>query len=149
MAQGSQEESSWSGQGAGTHRGSFLEHVRERVPDLDPEEAAEAVFCVLSQRLSSGTVQRLYGELPPDVREIFRHCERHSHAAAPDSRDDFYLAIAEHLLIEPEIVRLVIHGVFGALHSQITEAQSRRVAAELPASVEGTWVAARHDVPAH
>ncbi|HYX90914.1 MAG TPA: DUF2267 domain-containing protein [Myxococcaceae bacterium] len=149
MAQGFQEEASWSGLGVGTDKQSFLHHISERLPDLDPEEAAEAVFCVLSQRLSRGTVQRLQDQLPPDVRKMFSHCERHSHRPSSGvDRNDFYLAIAEHLLVDPEDVRLIIHGVFSGLHSQITEAESRRIASELPDAIASTWLTARHAVPA-
>lgn len=149
MGQSFEGAQSWSGSGVGTDKRSFLGRISDRMPELDAEEAAEAVFCVLSQRLSSGTVQRLLEQLPPDVREIFRHCERHSHAPARGrKRDDLYLAIAEHLLVQPEDVRLILHTVFGAIHSQITEKQSERIASELPDTISSTWLSSRHGVRA-
>lgn len=148
MAQGFPEQESWSGLGVGTDKHSFLSHISGRMPELDAEEAAEAVFCVLSQRLSSGTVQRLLEQLPPDIREIFRHCERHSHAPSRGRRQDFHLALAEHLIVDPEDVRLILHTVFRAMHSQITEKESQRIASELPDSIASTWLTARHAVPA-
>lgn len=151
MAEGMQEEMSWSGLGVGTDKESFLEKVRERlVPDIDPAEAAEAVFCVLTERLSGGTVNRLLEQLPPDVRELMSRCPRKKlqDDAKKLSRDDFYMAVAEHLLVDPEDVRRILHAVFGALHSQTTEKESERIASELPNDVSYTWVAARHDVPA-
>jgi uncharacterized protein (DUF2267 family) len=149
MAQSFQEAESWSGLGVGTDKRSFLGHIRDRMPELDAEEAAEAVFCILSQRLSSGTVGRLLDQLPPDVRAIFRHCERHSHAPSRGrNREDFYLAIAEHLLVDVEDVRLILHTVFGAIHSQITERESERITRELPDAIRSTWLSSRHRVRA-
>jgi uncharacterized protein (DUF2267 family) len=140
---------SWSGLGVGTDRESFLEKVHERVPELDAAEAAEGVFCVLSERISGGTVQRLFDQLPPDVRDLFNRCNRRKQAKAkPGNRDDFYLSVAEHLMVDPEQVRRILFGVFGALHSQITEAESDRVASELPDSIASTWLSSRHGVPA-
>ena len=149
MAHGFQETQSWSGFGVGTDKRSFLGHISGRMPELDAEETAEAVFCVLSQRLSSGTVQRLLEQLPTDIREIFRHCERHSHAPSRGrKRDDFYMALAEHLLVDTEDVRLILHTVFGAIHSQITEKESHRIASELPDAIASTWLSSRHGVRA-
>lgn len=149
MAQGFEETMSWSGQGVGTDKASFLEKVHEGVPELDEQEAAEAVFCALSRRLSGGTVTRLLGQMPEDLRELFNSCpKRMSEDGESTTRDDFYLDVAEHLLVDPEDVRRIISGVFSAIHSQITERESQSVEAELPRDLSGTWIAARHNVPA-
>jgi uncharacterized protein (DUF2267 family) len=149
MSEHFQQTQSWSGLGVGTDKESFLIRMQQLIPELDPEEAAEAVFCALSERLSGGTVQRLLEQLPPDVRQLLGRCgkELSAHASGGD-REDFYLAVAEHLLVDPEQVRRVLHAVFGALHSQITEAESERIVAELPDDISGTWLAARHAIPA-
>lgn len=151
MAELSNEEMSWSGLGVGTDKLAFLDVIRERVPEIDPEEAAEAVFCVLSKRISGGTLQRLLAQLPEDVRGTLGRCHQGRDATADaesGDRDDFYLAVAEHLLIEPEEVRRVLHGVFGGLHSQITEAESERISQELPNDIASTWEGARKRVAA-
>ena len=149
MSQHMEETMSWSGLGVGTDKESFLGHIQERVPELDAAEAAEAVFCVLSERISGGTIQRLLEQLPPDVREMFDRCQRRAQDPAKGGdRDDFYLGVAEHLLIDPEEVRRVLFAVFGAFHSQITEAESERVVSELPATLKSTWISSRHNVPA-
>jgi uncharacterized protein (DUF2267 family) len=51
--------------------------------------------------------------------------------------------VANHLNADVENVRLVLHGAFAALHSQITEAEAEKVASQLPDYVKGTWLAAR------
>ena len=113
-------------------------------------DTAEAVFCVLTNRLSGGTADRMLDELPPDVRDLLSICPRRqssAHASHTD-KDDFYLSVAEHLLVDPEDVRRIIHAVFGALHTQIVEREAERIASELPDDIKQTWIAARHAVPA-
>jgi len=135
---------SWSGLGVGTDRKSFLDKVSAQLPDYEAERAAEAVFCALSERLSGGLVQQLRDQLPPDVRELLSTCHRHrGDAPAPLDRDDFYLSVANHLNAEPENVRLVLHGVFAALHTQIVEAEAQKIEGQLPKWLQGTWAAAR------
>ncbi len=153
MAEGVSEEVTWSGLGAGTDRHAFLEVIEERFPEVDPKESAAAVFCVLSRRISGGTLQRLLAELPEDVRKIVSASQCHrDHGVTADAeaggRDDFYLGVAEHLMIDPEDVRRALHAVFGGLHSQITERESERIAQELPKELAGTWEGARKRVPA-
>lgn len=150
MAEGFEQVESWSGLGTGTDRESFLEKIRENIDEIDAAEAAEAVFCVLTNRLSGGTADRLLDELPPDVRDLLSICPRRqssAHASHTD-KDDFYLSVAEHLLVDPEDVRRIIHAVFGALHTQIVEREAERIASELPDDIKQTWIAARHAVPA-
>src|SRR4051812_5370832 len=101
MSQHMEETMSWSGLGVGTDKESFLARIETLIPEVDAAEAAEAVFCVLSQRISGGTSQRMLEQLPPDVRELFNQCSRRTQAQArPLSPDDFYLAVAEHLLVD-------------------------------------------------
>jgi uncharacterized protein (DUF2267 family) len=138
---------SWSGLGVGTDRQSFLRKVAEQIPDYPPEQAVEAVFCALTERLPGGIVQQLFEQLSPDVRELVGHCQKRSDAPPEKlDRDDFYLHVANHLNAEPENVRLVLHGVFAALHTQITEAESEKVASQLPDWVKGTWANSRRGI---
>src|SRR3712207_5562592 len=106
---------SWSGQGVGTGRESFLSKISEQLPEYSAEELAEAVYVALSARLSSGTASRLLEQLTPDTRELVTTCR---HQAGHIDKDDFYLEVAEHLGVDPERVRLILHVVFAALHSQ-------------------------------
>lgn len=138
---------SWSGEGVGTDRNSFLDTVRAQLPDYEPELAAEAVFCALSERLSEGLVKQLREQLPEDVRAMMTVCHRHQGDAPRKlDRDDFYLMVANHLNAEPENVRLVLHGVFTALRTQLTEAEADKVEGQLPAWLQGTWSVARKGI---
>ncbi|MDY7226546.1 DUF2267 domain-containing protein [Hyalangium rubrum] len=140
------ETQSWSGLGVGTDRQSFLQKVTEQLPDYEPALAVEAVFCALTERLPGGIVQQLLEQLSPDVRELVGRCQKRGDAPEKLDRDDFYLHVANHLNADIENVRLVLHGVFAALHSQITEAESEKVVSQLPDYIKGTWLAARRGV---
>lgn len=138
---------SWSGLGVGTDRESFLKKVAEQLPDYDPVKAVEAVVCALTERLPGGTVQLLFEQLSPDVRELVGRCQKRAEAP-PEKLDkkDFYLHVAQHLNAEPENVRLVLHGVFAALHTQINEVEFEKISSQLPSYVKGTWREARRGV---
>ncbi|MBJ6764940.1 DUF2267 domain-containing protein [Myxococcaceae bacterium JPH2] len=138
------ETLSWSGLGVGTDRPSFLAKVREQLPDYEPEQASEAVCCGLSALLPGGLVAQIRQQLPEDARSLMDGCERKPGAdAGRMDRDDFYLHVANHLNAEPENVRLVLHGVFAALQTQITEGEARKIEGQLPRWLAGTWAAAR------
>jgi uncharacterized protein (DUF2267 family) len=135
---------SWSGLGVGTDRQSFLKKVSEQLPDYEPARAVEAVVCALTERLPGGIVQELFEQLSPDVRELVSRCQKRAEEVPEKlDKDEFYLHVANHLNAEPENVRLVLHGVFAALHSQITEAESEKIASQLPDYVKGTWLDSR------
>ncbi|MBZ4421386.1 DUF2267 domain-containing protein [Myxococcus sp. RHSTA-1-4] len=138
------ETQSWTGLGVGTDRKSFLDKVSAQIPDYDAQQAVEAVFCALSERLPGGLVRQLEEQLSPDVRPMLSACHRHrGEEPTKLDRDDFYLMVANHLNAEPENVRLVLHGVFSALHSQLLEAEARKIEGQLPRWLQGTWAAAR------
>ena len=146
----SQVTESWSGEGVGTSAESFLAHINRELPEYPPTEAAEAVICALCERLPGGLVQELKEQFPQSLREPFQHCWKERSAnASRFEKDDFYLDVAEHLQIDAEQVRLVLHVVFSAIHSQITERLAERIGREMPSNVLGTWDAARRgaDLP--
>jgi uncharacterized protein (DUF2267 family) len=139
-----QETESWSGEGVGTSAESFLARINREVPEYPPAEAAEAVMCALCERLPGGLVRELFEQLPESLRQLFSHCKKERSAPGRKfDKDDFYLEVAEHLQIEPEDVRLVLHGVFASIHSQITERLSEKIVSEMPPNVSGTWYASR------
>jgi uncharacterized protein (DUF2267 family) len=141
-----QETESWSGEGVGTSAESFLARINREVPEYSPAEAADAVISALCERLPGGLVQELREQFPESLRRLFeRSWKDRSANAQKFNKDDFYLDIAERLQIEPENVRLVLHVVFGSIHSQITEKLAEKIDAELPPNVSGTWNGARRD----
>jgi uncharacterized protein (DUF2267 family) len=145
-----QETESWSGEGVGTSAESFLARINRELPEYPPSDAAEAVIRALCDRLPGGLVQEMKEQFPESLRAPFQHCwkERSVNGRKFD-KDDFYLDVAEHLQIEAEQVRLVLHVVFAAIHSQITERLAVHIGREMPSNVLGTWDAARRgaDLP--
>lgn len=141
---------SWSGEGVGTSAESFFARINRDVPEYPPTDAAEAVICALCERLPGGLVQEMKEQLPEALRQQFQHCWKERSANARRfEKDDFYLDVAEHLQVDAEKVRLVLHVVFSAIHSQITERLAERIGREMPPNVAGTWDAARRgaDLP--
>lgn len=137
---------SWSGEGVGTSVESFLAHINREVPEYSPIEVADAVMSALCERLPGGLVQEMREQFPEGLRRLFeRSWKDRSANAQKFNKDDFYLDIAERLQIEPESVRLLLHVVFGSIHSQITEKLAVKIAAEMPPNITGTWDAARRD----
>lgn len=56
------------------HLGAFLEHVRdEGLQDTDgePQDAARAVFAVMTRRISAGEIEDVKHLLPQSVRELW------------------------------------------------------------------------------
>lgn len=138
-------EMSWTGEGVGTGAESFLRKVMQFLPEFPPAEVSHAVFCALSERLSGGLVRQLEEQLTPDLRQMLGGCG-HKSPTDPDGsfgKDDFYGAVAEHLNADPADARRILFAVFAALHSQITESESRKVAAELPSDLRSTWLSSR------
>jgi uncharacterized protein (DUF2267 family) len=145
-----QETESWSGEGVGTSVESFLAKIHQQLPEYSPTEVADAVVGALCERLPGGLVQELMEQFPAGLRELFRRCQKERSAPARKfDKDDFYLEIAEYLRVEPENVRLVLHVVFSALHSQITERLAEKLESEMPPNLRGTWNGARRgaDLP--
>ena len=141
-----QETQSWSGEGVGTSMESFLARINREVPEYSPTEAADAVMSALCERLPGGLVQELKEQFPEGLRRLFERSWKDRTAPAQKfDKDDFYLDIAERLQIEPESVRLVLHVVFGSIHSQITEKLAEKIVAEMPPNIAGTFDAARRD----
>ena len=77
----------------------IVEAIRETSPSVRPEDAAEAVLCVLSQRLSGGEARDLSAELPEELRSAIRVCVPHDRGARAPKWDigEFRERVAQHL----------------------------------------------------
>lgn len=143
------EDVSWTGQGVGPGKESFLQVIRQTLPDYPAEEAGEAVLCSLVQRVSGGVAMRIIGELPEDLRAMALPCVRHADRPAPAwDKDEFYAAVAEHLIADAADARRICSAVFSGIHTQISDATAERIASQLPAGLTDTWLAARRRAPA-
>jgi len=147
MAMHDPDAMSWSGLGVGTDRESFLRHVSEQLPAYEPDKAVEAVCAALFRRLPGGIVQQLLAQFSPDAREMLLPFAKDVNAPPEKlDREDFYLMVANRLNADPEGVRLVLHGVFAAMQTQITKAEYLKVRDHLPDYLDGTWADSRRGV---
>jgi uncharacterized protein (DUF2267 family) len=55
------------------HLDEFLAHIAQelRATDIDPEEAARAVFLVVANRISEGEIEDVEHVLPSEIRELW------------------------------------------------------------------------------
>jgi len=141
------QEVSWTGAGNGTDLRTFLSIVQERLGNERAADAVPAVFETLALRLPGGLVQRILAQLPEEIRPLLaRYAKPEQAPAVKLGKREFYGAVAGRLDVDPVDVRRILHAVFAGLHSQITEATSERIVAELPDELANTWLAARAKV---
>jgi uncharacterized protein (DUF2267 family) len=107
------------------------------------EQAAEAVLCSLSLRLTNDELVNLVAVLPGEIGTIFRTCPRHKgQHALPLDRATFLDLVAFHLsatLLEAEVVS---RAVMAALRSFIPVEEERQIEEKLPLAIEELWRAA-------
>ena len=124
----------------------FFRLIRETLPDVSPNVAADAVLCAIAQRVSGAVGQQLIEDLPESLRHLATPCARHSDATARD-KDDFYANVAEHLAGDARDSRRVISAVFSAVQAHITRRTADQISSQLPRGLTSTWNAARRRHP--
>jgi len=119
--------------------------ARLRLPQsVKAADAAEAVLCALTQRLSAEDALGLLEEMPATARGFLRSCVRHSnHEPEAFEPEELETRVAEHLDLQPRAAALVTRAVLGALQDLIPKEDLERVSAALPDDVGELWRAAR------
>lgn len=145
MAEHTDTAAPYSGPG-GSEDEEFFRLIRETLPDVSPDEAADAVLCAIAQRVSGAVAQQLIEDLPESLRHLATPCARHTDATARD-KDDFYANVAEHLEGDARDSRRVISAVFSAVQAQITRRTADQISSQLPRDLTSTWNAARRRRP--
>jgi osmotically-inducible protein OsmY/uncharacterized protein (DUF2267 family) len=109
-------------------------------PDVGPDDAARAVLCAVSQRMSRDEAYALAGTLPGELSRLLHPCVRHRHDA-PDAVDgaEFLRRIADHLLVTPEQAELIARAVFAALKHRVPLGDIQEVATRLPGDLKELW----------
>ena len=124
----------------------FFRIIRATLPDVSPDEAADAVLCAIAQRLSGAVAQQLIEDLPESLRHLATPCARHTDATTPD-KADFHANVAEHLEGDGADSRRVIGAVFSAVQAHISRRTAQDIASQLPRDLTSTWNAARRRHP--
>jgi osmotically-inducible protein OsmY/uncharacterized protein (DUF2267 family) len=112
-------------------------------PDVGPDDAARAVLCAVSLRMSRDEAYELAGTLPGELSRLLHPCVRHRRDA-PDASDrtEFLGQIADHLLVTPDQAELIARAVFAALKHRVPAADIQEVATRLPGDLKELWRAA-------
>lgn len=112
------------------------------------EDAAEAVLCVLSQRLSGTVAGRLLEGQPMAVRGLVAPCG--AHREEPPSqmgREELVQRVAEHLKATTAEAEAITRGVFEAVQKGLPQRTIRDVTRQLPADLVALWQVSERGAP--
>jgi predicted transcriptional regulator/uncharacterized protein (DUF2267 family) len=117
-----------------------LEHSGVLPAGLRAPEAAGAVLCVLSLRLSGGEASDVTSSLPPTLQKIVQPCTAHR-GEQPDifGRAELAQTLADHLQITTEQAEAVALAVFSAVQAEMPTDEVAAVEAQLPKDLKGLW----------
>ncbi|WP_437284747.1 DUF2267 domain-containing protein [Sorangium sp. So ce406] len=107
---------------------------------VEAPDAAGAVLCVLSRRLSGGEAKDLAQALPPPLRRLVLPCVTHR-GERPErfGRDKFLQMVAEHLDTTPTQAEAVARAVFSAIQAELPEEEVIAVESQLPSDLKELW----------
>lgn len=109
-------------------------------PSLTAPEAAGAVLCTLSRRLSGADAQSLARSLPETLWSIVQRCappgdERDE----PFGREQFLATLARHLQISADQAAAVACTVFAVIKGQLSGDVASRIEGGLPGDLREIW----------
>jgi uncharacterized protein (DUF2267 family) len=110
------------------------------LPAVMLARASEAVLCTLERCLPASEDEKLYAELPEGLKALVRRCTPHQDR--PPERLDrvgFLRSVGDHLNLDGEDSEHVARAVLAAARSQLTEAEIRAVADQLPPEIAELW----------
>jgi len=123
---------------------SFLRDIEASVvlpANLSAADAATAVTCTLTSRLTGGEAGDVLEALPVSVRALLRRCERHESAPPAEAfgRQEVLRRVADHLGVrEPDAERIAV-AVFSALRARLPVKEADDVASQLPKGLKQLW----------
>ncbi|MDI1431469.1 DUF2267 domain-containing protein [Polyangium sorediatum] len=121
----------------------IVEHI-EQVGGLPQKvrtpEAAAAVLCVLSRRLSKGQAQDFARSLPEALQTLVHPCAAHRGLASDVfDRGEFLRLLAEHLKIEPGEAERVARAVLQGVHALLPQVEIEHLRSQLPSELWELW----------
>jgi uncharacterized protein (DUF2267 family) len=126
--------------GAGTR--FFEEIARSGLLPLHASayDAASAVLCTLSQRVTGGEAREFVSCLSPSVQALLAPCVLHRDEPAQDFDRAGYLSmVADHLRCSLEEAEQISREVFTALQGFMPEAEIEALERELPPDLRPLW----------
>jgi uncharacterized protein (DUF2267 family) len=124
---------------------AFLQMIetQEQYPSqVSPADAAAAVLCVLTERLSVQEARKIFKFMPKSLLMMFAPCALHEERQAPFDRDEFFRRLCDHLQIDAEQADGTVLAVFAALQSQLPDREIQAIANQLPSDLEVLWSSA-------
>lgn len=108
--------------------------------EVGAEQALEAVFCVLAQRITGGEADDITAVFPQDLKERLDPCVRQAgERGEAFDRKEFLSRVGGRLGISKAEAQAVSHRVFKALKQHIPEGQVADVEGQLPRDMASMW----------
>lgn len=121
----------------------ILQDIKEQgvlPPQVDPQDAASAVLCVLVQRISGGEADQLLEKLPPSVQAMVHPCLVHAEEPDTFDGDEFVRRVGERLKVDDPLVSASIsRGVFMAIKKKLPDRNKRDIVEQIPDQLMGLW----------
>ena len=103
-------------------------------------DAASAVLCTLSQRVTGGEAREFVGTLSSSLQALLAPCVLHRDEGAQTFGREGYLSrVADHLRCSPEEAEDISREVFAAVQAYMPAEEIDRVESELPADLQPLW----------
>jgi hypothetical protein len=123
--------------------GLVLDHIERSgaLPQgVSASEAAAAILCVLSLRVSADEARELMKFLPADVSRLVRPCARHRGAPIElFDREEFLHRVGDHLVVSEQESERMTRAVFEAVRMWLPTRDVREIAVQLPEDLHDLW----------
>ena len=121
----------------------FFEHIQRSgalLPRVSPQDAASAVLCTISQRISGGEAQELVGSFSPLLRVLLQPCVIHrGERGQKFGREEYLSLVGHHLHCSPEEAERISRAVFAALRAHMPTKEIDDVESQLPGDLKPMW----------
>ncbi|MDI1450219.1 DUF2267 domain-containing protein [Polyangium sp. 6x1] len=121
----------------------IVEHIEQagRLPQkVRTPEAAAAVLCVLSRRLSKGEAKDLASCLPETLQSLVQPCAAHRDLASDVfDRGEFLNLLAEHLKIEAAEAERVARAVLQGVRALLPQGEIEHLRSQLSSELWELW----------
>jgi uncharacterized protein (DUF2267 family) len=117
----------------------FVREIEGRVdlpPHVSAYDAAQAVLCTLTQRLSEGEARDILDALPASLRPLLQSCVQHQ---STYGLEGFLRRVAAHLDVTPAEAEAITRAVFALMHERLPAKEIEDAASQLPRDLQELW----------